>query len=69
LISSKNQKNYPPRPALIMSGRIAIVTNVERGMRLTLSISPTSEADADAKACGPGAPTLAPSRRDVSGQT
>ena len=60
-----NQKHDLRRPALD-KGRFAIVTNVERGMRWTLRrrarlFVRTNGADADAKSCGPGLPTLRPS--------
>src|SRR5262249_42503202 len=52
-------------------GRFAIVTNVGRGMRWThwrraRVLVRTNGADADAKACGPGLPTLRSSRAVTS---
>jgi hypothetical protein len=49
-----------------LEGRIAIVTDVERGMRWTCRVAarvfaPTNDPGMDAKACGPGLPTLRPS--------
>jgi hypothetical protein len=49
-----------------LEGRIAIVTDVERGMQWTCRVAarlsaPTNDPVTDAKACGPGLPTLRPS--------
>jgi hypothetical protein len=50
------------RPASFEEGRIAIVTNVERGMRWPLVARKTNAFSLrTAKSCGPDAPTLASS--------
>ena len=60
-------QQYIPRCPVSLEGRLAIVTDVEHGMRWTLPArNDEARLRRTAKSCGPDAPTLASSFAEQS---